>query len=83
LKSLDCDNVIPVQCDLATRERVEKLCDALQGREVDCLMANPGHGLGGPFLEQDIADIQHVINTNITGTIYLIQQLARGMVARG
>jgi len=82
-KSLGCDNVVPVQCDLATREGVEQLCQVIQGREVDCLMANAGHGLGGPFLEQDIADIQHVVNTNISGTIYLIQQLARGMVARG
>jgi len=82
-KSLGCDNVVPVQCDLATREGVEQLCEVLQGREVDALMANAGHGLGGPFLEQNIADIQHVVNTNITGTIYLVQQIARGMVARG
>lgn len=82
-KSLGCHNVVPVQCDLATREGVEELCKAIGGREVDALMANAGHGLGGAFLEQDIGDIQHVVNTNITGTIYLVQQIARGMVARG
>lgn len=81
-KALGCEQVMPVQCDLATREGVEQLCNALQGHEVDALMANAGHGLAGPFLELDIAQIQHVINTNITGTIYLIQQVARGMVAR-
>jgi short-subunit dehydrogenase len=82
-KSLGAQDVVPIQCDLATREGVDKLMQALQGREVDALLANAGHGLAGPFLELDIADIQHVINTNITGTIYLIQQVARGMVARG
>ena len=82
-KSLGAESVIAVQCDLATRLGVEQLVEKLQGHEVDALMANAGHGLGGPFLEQDIADIQHVVNTNITGTIYLIQQVARGMLARG
>jgi short-subunit dehydrogenase len=82
-KALGAQEVIPVQCDLATRSGVDKLCEALQGREVDVLMANAGHGLGGAFLELDIEKIQHVINTNITGTLYLIQQVARGMVARG
>lgn len=82
-KSLGAKDVVAIQCDLATREGVDKLCQALDGREVDVLLANAGHGLAGPFLELDITDIQHVINTNITGTIYLIQQVARGMVARG
>jgi len=81
--SLGANVVAAVQCDLATREGVDKLCEALGARQVDALMANAGHGLGGAFLEQEIEAIQHVINTNITGTIYLIQQLARGMVARG
>jgi hypothetical protein len=46
-------------------------------------LANAGHGLGGSFLEQDFEKVQHVIDTNVTGTIYLIQHLARGMTARG
>jgi short-subunit dehydrogenase len=82
-RSLGARDDVSVQCDLATREGVDKLMQALQGREVDALLANAGHGLAGAFLELDIGDIQHVINTNITGTIYLIQQVARGMVARG
>jgi short-subunit dehydrogenase len=34
-------------------------------------------------LDQDFNDIRHVINTNITGTVDLIQQVARGMRDRG
>src|SRR4051812_7047892 len=82
-RSLGGNVVASVQCDLATREGVDKLCEAIGTRQVDVLMANAGHGLGGAFLEQEIEQIQHVINTNITGTVYLIQQVARGMVARG
>jgi len=65
--------------DLATREGVETLYEAAQGRPVDVLIANAGHGLGHGFLEQDFDDIRHVIDTNITGTIDLIQRVARGM----
>jgi len=71
-----------VQADLATIEGVMHLIQAIGEREVDVLMANAGHGLGGSFLSQDFTDILHVINTNITGTVHLIQYVARGMVAR-
>lgn len=76
-------SVQAVQCDLATTEGVLHLVSAIGEREVDVLMANAGHGLAGSFLQQDFTDVLHVINTNVTGTIHLIQLLARGMVARG
>src|SRR4051812_31810498 len=82
-KSLGAQRVDAIQAELASRDGVDKVVQALQGREVDALLANAGHGLGGGFLEQDFSSIQHVIDTNITGTIYLIQQVARGMTARG
>jgi len=71
-----------VQCDLASTEGVLHLIQAIGEREVDALMANAGHGLGGSFLAQDFDEILHVINTNIVGTVHLIQHVARGMVAR-
>jgi uncharacterized protein len=78
-------SVVPVMEDLATLEGVDRLCDAAKqlGRPVDALIANAGHGLGGGFLDQDFARARHVIDTNITGTIYLIQKVARGMRERG
>jgi short-subunit dehydrogenase len=72
-----------VETDLATTEGVDRLVAAAAGRPVDILMANAGHGLGGAFLDQDFQEARHVIDTNITGTIYLIQKVARGMVTRG
>jgi uncharacterized protein len=71
-----------VQCDLATTDGVQHLMQAIGDRDVDALMANAGHGLAGSFLAQDFSDILHVINTNITGTVHLVQHIGRSMVAR-
>jgi uncharacterized protein len=71
-----------IEADLAKRDGVEKLYAALGGRPVDALLANAGHGLGQAFLDQDFDEVQHVIDTNITGTIYLIQKVGRDMRAR-
>jgi short-subunit dehydrogenase len=72
-----------LQVDLSTREGVDKLVGLVGGRPVDVLMANAGHGLGHAFLEQPVEDWMHVVDTNITGTIYLAQKLAPAMVDRG
>lgn len=72
-----------VEADLATREGVERLYAATNGRPVEALLANAGHGLGHAFLDQDFDEARHVIDTNITGTIDLIQRVGRDMRARG
>lgn len=75
--------VIVVQAELASRKGVDELYAAIGGRPVDALLANAGHGLGKGFLEQDFADVQHVIDTNITGTLYLLHRVAHPMRRRG
>ena len=72
-----------IETDLATLDGVDKLYAATQGRPVDALFANAGHGLGHGFLDQDFGAVRHVIDTNITGTLYLIQKVGREMRARG
>jgi short-subunit dehydrogenase len=74
-----------LQLDLARLDDVDRLYQTAQrlNRPVDVLLANAGHGLGKGFLDQDFSDVRHVIDTNVTGTIYLIQQVARDMAARG
>ena len=71
-----------VQADLATLAGVDKLYAALRGRPVAMLMANAGRGLGHGFLDQDFGEVRRVIDTNITGTIYLIQKVGRDMRTR-
>jgi short-subunit dehydrogenase len=71
-----------VQVDLATSEGVGKLYGAVGQRPVEALLANAGHGLGKAFLDQDFNEVKHVINTNITGTLELIQRVGRDMRRR-
>jgi uncharacterized protein len=71
-----------VQTDLATLEGVDTLYAAAQGRPVDALLANAGIGLGHGFLDQNFDDIQRVVDTNITGTIYLLHKVGNDMRAR-
>jgi short-subunit dehydrogenase len=71
-----------VQADLATTAGVDELLAKVAGRPVNALLANAGHGLGGPFLDQNFDEVRHVIDTNITGTIYLIQKIGGEMRAK-
>jgi uncharacterized protein len=68
-----------LEVDLATFEGVDKLYAAIEGRPVSALLANAGRGLGRAFLDQDFSDIRHVIDTNVTGTLYLIHKVGRDM----
>ncbi|MCT8266290.1 SDR family NAD(P)-dependent oxidoreductase [Afifella sp. JA880] len=71
-----------VKADLSTIEGVEKVYAACQGRPVDVLLANAGRGLGHGFLDQDFDDVRRVVDTNITGTLYLLHRIGRDMRAR-
>lgn len=74
--------VAAIEADLATKDGLDDLLREVGEQPVDALFANAGHGLGGGFLDQNFRQIQHVIDTNVTGTIYLLQQIARRMKAR-
>lgn len=75
-------DVTAIEADLSTIEGVDRLITAAQGRQVDLLCANAGRGLGHGFLDQSVSDWRRVVDTNITGTLYLLQHVARDMVAR-
>ena len=62
---------------------MDKLYAAAKGRKVEALLANAGHGLGRAFLDQDPADWRHVVDTNVTGTLLLVQRVGRDMRAAG
>ncbi len=79
----DGAGVQAVQADLSGPEGVNKLYAAAGGRIVDALLANAGRGLGRGFLDQDPADWRRVVDTNITGTLLLVQKIARDMRTHG
>ena len=72
-----------IEADLATLEGVDRLLDAAQGRRIDLLCANAGRGVGRDFLSQAVTDWRRVVDTNITGTVYLLQRVLQQMVAQG
>ena len=76
--------VTAVETDLATLDGVDALLAAIAAtaRPVDALFANAGRGLGRGFLDQEIDEICHVIDTNITGTVYLVHSIGRQMRER-
>jgi short-subunit dehydrogenase len=78
----DGAQVQALQADLATTEGVDKLYAAAKGRQVDALLANAGRGLGHGFLDQDFGKARRVIDTNVTGTVYLIHKVGNDMRRR-
>ncbi|OYX69443.1 MAG: oxidoreductase [Rhizobiales bacterium 32-66-11] len=77
-------SVVAVEADLATFEGVDKLHEAVvaKGRPVELLMANAGRGRGHAFLDQDVSAWRRVVDTNVTGTVYLVQKIGRDMRVR-
>jgi short-subunit dehydrogenase len=71
-----------VQADVATIEGIDQLYEKIGRRPVAALLANAGRGLGKAFLDQDFKDARYVIDTNITGTVYLIHKVGQDMRAR-
>ncbi len=82
LKDLGVE-VKQIECDLATDQGVQQLLDATGGRQVDVLVANAGAGTGGAFADVEPAKWRHSIDTNVTGTLMLIQPVLQAMLARG
>jgi len=72
-----------LRADLSKCEGVDALLELVGERDIDLLFANAGHGLGGGFLDQEFSQARHVLDTNITGTIYLLHCVARRMRRRG
>src|SRR4029453_1126755 len=64
-----------VEADLATIEGVDQLLAKAAGRPVAPLLPNAAPALAKAFLAQAFVAARHVIDTNITGTIYLIQKV--------
>jgi short-subunit dehydrogenase len=78
LRKAGC-TVEAIEADLATVEGVDALYAAIKGRKVDALLANAGRGLGHAFLDQDFGKARRVIDTNVTGTVYLIHKVGNDM----
>jgi short-subunit dehydrogenase len=72
-----------IETDLSTTHGVDKLLAKIGGRPVAALLANAGRGLGKGFLDQDFKEARKVVDTNITGTIYLVHKVGNEMRRTG
>lgn len=72
-----------VEVNLSTTEGVDTLLAAAGGRPIGALLANAGRGLGRGFIDQSWDDVRYVIDTNVTGTTYLLHRVLKGMKERG
>jgi hypothetical protein len=72
-----------VEADLATIAGVDLLYGKSPSEMLTHCWRTPGRGLGKGFLDQDFDDVMRVVNTNITGTICLIQLIGRDMRKAG
>src|SRR5437588_781286 len=76
-------NVEIVQADLGTLEVNVTLYQKIGGRPVAALLANAWRGLGKAFLDQDFEEARYVLDTDVTGTLYLIHKIGRDMREHG
>lgn len=68
--------------DLATPDGVDSLGNAIAGRAIDVLCVNAGVGLGGAFVDTDLAAELRMIDLNLRGAVQLTKRVVRDMVAR-
>src|SRR3954469_21354648 len=77
-------DVQPVQADRRPPAGVRQLYLAATagGRPLDAVALNAGVGQGGAFIDADLADLQAIVDLNVTATMHLAHVVLRDMVAR-
>lgn len=71
----------PVEADISTPEGIDKVYNAIQGRHVAALLTHMEYGLTAHFLEEDFRNWKKTLDAALTGSLYLIQKVARDMAA--
>lgn len=69
--------------DLGSDAGIAELMSRIGEEHVDYFFANAGVGLGGAFLDQDLAEIRKVIALNVTGTTELLHRIGRKLRRQG
>ena len=74
--------VVGNAADGAVLDRLFAVAEERFGRPADLVVANAGRGLGGSVMTSDLSQLGDVLNTNVTGTVTLLQKAAAIMAAR-
>jgi uncharacterized protein len=77
--------VTPVQVDLRHGDEIATLYQRATdgGRRLDAAALNAGVGVGGRFIDGDLADDLEVIDLNVRSTVHLAKLILRDMAERG
>jgi NAD(P)-dependent dehydrogenase (short-subunit alcohol dehydrogenase family) len=72
-------------CDVSDAGAVHELAETIEAElgPVDVLVNNAGVGIGGPFLEQPLADWDWLMGINLDGVAYGCHAFGPAMVRRG
>lgn len=79
------ERLVPFLGSVRSRADVRNAIETAVGRfgSIDIMVANAGIAVGQNFLDIDDATWERIIDTNLTGTFYCMQEAARVMVSRG
>lgn len=74
----------PLQIDLADKHGPGTLHSAVSalGKPLEAAAINAGIGVGGPFIETDLAQELRIIDLNVSATVAIAKWVARDMAAR-
>ncbi len=77
-------HVTPVQTDLATYEGCESFWKSVEAldRKVDAVAINAGVGVGGLFVDTDLAEEINIVRLNVESTVHLAKHAVRKLVAQ-
>lgn len=77
--------VLPLACDVAKEEDVDRMLQAVKGRfpRIDILVNNAGATWGAPTLDFPLARWDQLFNVNVRGVWLLTQKVARMMKDQG
>jgi 3-oxoacyl-[acyl-carrier protein] reductase len=79
------DRLMTVQGDIRSRSSVREAIDSAVGAfgTLDIMVANAGIAVGQSFLDIDDDTWAKILDVNLTGTFYCIQEAAKVMAAKG
>ena len=77
--------IAPFACDIAVRAQVVETVAAVVARfgDLDVLCANAAIADGEDFLRIDEADWRRIVDVNLNGTFFCLQEAGRVMATRG
>ncbi|MBB0969724.1 SDR family NAD(P)-dependent oxidoreductase [Dietzia aerolata] len=80
-KGVDCR---VVSADLTEADSTDKIAEAVEGLDLGLLILNAGaNTYGSEFVESDMAQVQKVIDLNITSPMQIIRRFGPALKARG